>query len=127
MSSNTSKRYRGVKYQPITSSLGEAAHYASGRVSSLRQRIPAYVLPLFLFLLVAAGALPFLWHGSPSGSAAATQDDQIAIRLHPEDHVARLPKTLTFDFTISQGVRAIGGVEKQIYLVNGTVDHTISP
>lgn len=119
MSSNAAKRYRGVKYQPVTSSLGEAAHHASGRVSSLRQRIPAYVIPLALCLIAVVGTLPFVWHGSSARSVAATQDDQVAIRLHPEDHVARQPKTLAFDFTISQGVRAIGGVDKHLYLVNG--------
>lgn len=42
-----------------------------------------------------------------------------AYRLNPQTHRNRPPTTLSFDWTITTGVRAPDGVDKLVYLVNG--------
>lgn len=110
-------RFRGVKYQPLTSSLGEAAHYASNRVSHIRQRLPTWLLIGVCCLLGLTITLPLI--SSKTSIATTASTDQVAIRLHPEQHITRRAKTLTFDWRVTQGTRAVDGVEKQVYLVNG--------
>lgn len=47
-------------------------------------------------------------------------DEQLlGIKLHPEDHVSRSAKTLTFHWDITSDYRAPDGVKKEVYLVNG--------
>jgi FtsP/CotA-like multicopper oxidase with cupredoxin domain len=50
-------------------------------------------------------------HDAPSGD--------LAVYLHPEDHIFRSPKTLSFDWHITKGFRLPDGVQKEVYLVNG--------
>ncbi|KAL6355471.1 hypothetical protein LRP88_11062 [Fusarium phalaenopsidis] len=46
------------------------------------------------------------------------EDDPLGIWLHPEEHTSRPPTTLTFNWTISAGLRLPDGVQKRVYLVN---------
>ncbi|KIX96822.1 uncharacterized protein Z520_07542 [Fonsecaea multimorphosa CBS 102226] len=43
----------------------------------------------------------------------------IAIRLHPDNHIGRPPTTLTFSWEITKGFRYPDGVRKEVYLING--------
>ena len=45
---------------------------------------------------------------------------QIAIPLHPERHITRTSSTLEFRWNITKGLRSPDGVQKAVYLVNGT-------
>lgn len=46
---------------------------------------------------------------------------QLAYLLHPQEHASRPPTTLSFNWTISSGLRSPDGVEKQVYLINGEI------
>lgn len=65
----------------------------------------------------------FTWvfenHISNSKSQSEAQKDRgIGLVLHPQDHVNRPPRTLTFDWKITKGFRSPDGVLKEVYLVN---------
>ncbi|UNI22443.1 hypothetical protein JDV02_008332 [Purpureocillium takamizusanense] len=75
---------------------------------------------LVLTSVLALPLLAFLGRGaSPAVASHAPDGDQLAIRLHPDKHVARSPTTLTFNWNITRDLRAPDGVEKLVYLVNG--------
>ncbi|KAF9770267.1 hypothetical protein IL306_012217 [Fusarium sp. DS 682] len=68
-------------------------------------------------LLSVAGAIVAL-HGLPSEHANSDATGHLGYRLHPEDHRSRSPTTLSFNWTITDGIRSPDGVEKRVYLVN---------
>ncbi|KAJ6442213.1 Multicopper oxidase family protein [Purpureocillium lavendulum] len=74
-------------------------------------------------VLVTILALPLLGylgrHALPTVASQSQEGDQLAIRLHPDEHATRSPKTLTFDWNVTRQVRSPDGVEKPVYLVNG--------
>lgn len=83
---------------------------------------------LFLAAVVtnAAGKLFPTWYvGRPNGSHSdesiqhATREKMLGIRLYPEHHVDRPPKTITHFWNVTSGFRSPDGVKKEIYLVNG--------
>jgi hypothetical protein len=43
-----------------------------------------------------------------------------AILLHPRDHITRLPTSVEHRWNITKGVRVPDGVNKTVYLINGT-------
>ncbi|TVY84216.1 Oxidoreductase ptaE [Lachnellula suecica] len=47
------------------------------------------------------------------------QKDMLGMKLHPERHVARKPRTITLHWNITSELRSPDGVKKRIYLVNG--------
>ena len=49
-----------------------------------------------------------------------SDDESLAIRLRPDLHRYRNPHTIEHEWTISSGIRSPDGVEKQVYLINGT-------
>lgn len=77
-------------------------------------------LGLFMLLLIVL-ALPSFrsFKKSLPPTATSKTTPQLAIPLHPEQHNARKPKTLTFHWSVTQGIRAPDGVQKEVYLVNG--------
>ncbi|KAJ3490762.1 hypothetical protein NLG97_g5718 [Lecanicillium saksenae] len=80
---------------------------------------------LWLWLLAAiltVGVISTsIWHYAVSSPRTNMQpkEPQLAIDLHPEDHMFRQPKTLTFQWNITSGYLSPDGTRKQIYLVNG--------
>ncbi|RDA82392.1 hypothetical protein CP532_6272 [Ophiocordyceps camponoti-leonardi (nom. inval.)] len=84
---------------------------------------------LFLLALATVLALPLLAYTRRQrlpgvvvvvAAADPAQDDpkQLAVKLHPENHVRREPTVLTFNWTVTRGLRSPDGVEKMVYLVN---------
>lgn len=108
--------FRGVKYAPLASSISDLANAASGRVSRWRRQLPLLMAVVFGCFLLVAVMMPFFIHRTIN----TTNDDgpQLAIRLHPEVHAIRKPRTLTFDWNITIGKASPDGVEKEIYLIN---------
>ena len=54
-----------------------------------------------------------------AGHDEGPQEEMLAIQLHPESHLFRLPQTITHRWTITSGFRSPDGVKKRIYMVNG--------
>lgn len=50
--------------------------------------------------------------------AVFTVPKQIAIPLHPEKHILRVPTTIEYHWNITLGVSSPDGVKKDVYLVN---------
>lgn len=46
-------------------------------------------------------------------------EENLAIVLHPNDHVLRDPKTIHLYWNITKGYRSPDGVQKLVYLING--------
>ncbi|KAI8711503.1 hypothetical protein NCS52_01414100 [Fusarium sp. LHS14.1] len=55
---------------------------------------------------------------APNAPEGPKEDGHLGIRLHPEEHAFRPPTTLTFNWTITAGLRSPDGVQKRVYLVN---------
>ena len=47
------------------------------------------------------------------------QQTGLAIRLSPQSHRHRQPRTISHEWDLTQGIRAPDGVDKQVYLING--------
>ncbi|KAJ3459208.1 hypothetical protein MRS44_015281 [Fusarium solani] len=56
--------------------------------------------------------------GAPKAPKGPKKGGHLGIWLHPEEHASRASTTLTFNWTISAGLRSPDGVEKRAYLVN---------
>ena len=48
-----------------------------------------------------------------------------SIELHPKDHIRRLPTSLSHHWNITKGIRAPDGVNKSVYLINGTLERLL--
>jgi len=82
-----------------------------------------------LLAMVIFGSCTILFFKPSNGTSVSDQFDQVSndqhgdemlgIELHPEDHVYRNPKTITYHWTITSGVHWPDGVKKEVYLVNG--------
>jgi FtsP/CotA-like multicopper oxidase with cupredoxin domain len=85
----------------------------------------------FAFLMLAmifwkASSALFISSGPPrpfkisgeTGKEDVSQGQLLGIQLHPEDHVFRNPKTITYNWTITSEFRSPDGVKKEVYLVN---------
>ncbi len=104
---------------PHTHRSNSAATFRTWLAGSSRWTIIGIVVLVSVFALPLLG---FLGRGaSPSVASHHSESDQLAIRLHPDKHAARAPTTLTLDWNITRGVRAPDGVEKPVYLVNGSI------
>lgn len=77
---------------------------------------------LAFLMLAVVMALPLLAYTRRERLPLAEHErqKQISLALHPERHISRGPATLIFNWTVTLGTRAPDGVEKQVYLVNGT-------
>lgn len=77
---------------------------------------------LAFFVLATVVSLPLLAYTRRLQLRSAGHEDerQIVLSLHPEQHTTRGPATLVFNWTITLGTRAPDGVEREVYLVNGT-------
>ena len=76
-------------------------------------------LVLFLVILFKLAAWGLRSEPVPVLSGESGSDDQyLAIQLHPEDHIYREPKVHHYQWVISWGVRAPDGVRKNVYLIN---------
>lgn len=73
-----------------------------------------------LALLCIIGAV-FSSIGTLKAPKGPAKGGHLGIRLHPEEHASRPPTTLTFNWTITAGLRSPDGVEKRVYLANGTI------
>ncbi|KAI8652064.1 hypothetical protein NCS56_01423200 [Fusarium sp. Ph1] len=84
----------------------------------LRRRVWCLVaVAVTLALLCIFGAV-FSSIGALKAPKGPEEDDPLGIWLHPEEHTSRPPTTLTFNWTISAGLRLPDGVQKRVYLVN---------
>ncbi|KAM4061208.1 multicopper oxidase domain-containing protein [Hirsutella rhossiliensis] len=97
--------------RPPRQSMGFSELLASvSKWTVLASLVLATVLALPLLAYTRHERLPIAKHEN---------EKQIALALHPEQHVTRGPATLVFNWTITLGTRAPDGVEKEVYLVNG--------
>ncbi|KFG83051.1 Multicopper oxidase family protein [Metarhizium anisopliae] len=70
-------------------------------------------------VLLAMPLLAYVRRGGEASPASGPDGQQLAIALHPEEHVWRGAKTLHFHWNVTLGTMSPDGVEKQVYLVNG--------
>lgn len=70
-------------------------------------------------VLLAMPLLAYVRRGGEASPASGPDGQQLAIALHPEEHVWRDAKTLHFHWNVTLGTMSPDGVEKQVYLVNG--------
>ncbi|RDW88815.1 hypothetical protein BP6252_00847 [Coleophoma cylindrospora] len=54
-----------------------------------------------------------------SGSQTSQESQNVAISLHPKRHVFRDARTISHNWTVTSGIRAPDGVEKEVFLING--------
>ncbi|KAE8443035.1 hypothetical protein EG329_002429 [Mollisiaceae sp. DMI_Dod_QoI] len=82
---------------------------------------------LFLITILLRSS-SVLWQPSRNPSPLQSEEDivdsyaqesMLGIHLHPEDHVQRAPRTVTYYWNITAGFRSPDGVKKLVYLVNG--------
>jgi hypothetical protein len=67
-------------------------------------------------LLPDFGLLSSQHHSSTQSHSGESHLDQL---LHPQDHVFRNPTTIYQHWVITKGYRALDGVKKLVYLING--------
>jgi hypothetical protein len=69
----------------------------------------------------------FTWFLSTQHDVLPTHEERrfMGLALKPQDHSSRLPRILEFNWTITAGLRSPDGVQKRVYLVNGTFSPTM--
>jgi hypothetical protein len=83
-----------------------------------------FLFIVILFLVISIRNLPHFVHLDLKFKNEEYQDrDQVAIRLHPEDHESRDPQNLKYDWTVTSGWKAPDGVQKRVYLINGKLSN----
>ena len=98
------------------------------------------LFPIFYPFVLICALLSFLsyeflkpleWRLLKDSRASSTlqEDESLAIRLNPSLHRHRPPQRISYDWTISTGIRAPDGVEKEVYLINGStpISHSSVP
>jgi FtsP/CotA-like multicopper oxidase with cupredoxin domain len=69
-------------------------------------------------LAYSSGRLDPLHLNTDLDEDSKTLEEILGIRLHPQDHVDRAPKTITHHWKVTSGIRSPDGVKKEVYLVN---------
>lgn len=64
-------------------------------------------------------------HFDLGGESSAYQPPNLALVLHPEDHVYRQPETIRYVWNITSGFRSPDGVKKRVYLINGAYENLL--
>lgn len=102
----------------------ELSFFADDRKVSIfeqrsRKRACICLVATFIASLVL-GALVWRYTAPLQQSASQSQQLQLAIDLHPEEHNARPSTTLTFHWDVTSDYLSPDGTRKRVYLVNGT-------
>jgi hypothetical protein len=81
------------------------------------------ILTISLYLSIYRGLLPSAERAlfAQSSSAEAPELPNLALELHPKDHIHRDPRKHHYTWNITSGLRAPDGVVKELYLINGLV------
>ncbi|KAJ9645540.1 hypothetical protein H2204_001120 [Knufia peltigerae] len=82
---------------------------------------------LMLAILIFVSVFVYLGYGPTGNLSTRTKEfiahertsDGLAIPCHPEEHVYRESRILSYNFTITSAIRDPDGVKKHVYLVNG--------
>jgi len=97
-----------------------------------RTRISAFLITLTSILLTILVIFFLQWHaGSENPISEGTGDfdsllvprpeRDLKILLHPEEHVSRDPNNRRFSWNITKATIAPNGVQKDVFLINGTI------
>lgn len=88
-------------------------------VRFVRRRVWCLIAVVVAIALLCILGAAFSSRGTLKALKGPEEGGRLGIRLHPEEHASRPPATLSFNWTITAGLRSPDGVQKRVYLVNG--------
>jgi FtsP/CotA-like multicopper oxidase with cupredoxin domain len=98
-----------------------------------RRRILTFLITFLSILLTLLVIFYLKWHvaleipgsemnGHFESTIAPGPERDLKVLLHPEDHVSRDPSTRHFSWNITKAIITPNGVQKNVFLINGTAD-----